>query len=77
MGFCCLFSDQALLQSDTRLVVVNFPHNPTGATLTHGEWEQLLQLVKSKGAFLFSDEMYKFTGKEVYGMCRSTMRVPE
>jgi len=52
---------EALLQSDTRLVVVNFPHNPTGATLTHGEWEQLLQLVKDRGAFVFSDEMYKFT----------------
>jgi aspartate/methionine/tyrosine aminotransferase len=54
---------QALLRPETRLVVVNFPHNPTGATLEPGEWEQLMKMVEARGAYCFSDEMYKLTGK--------------
>ncbi len=44
----------------TRLVVVNFPHNPTGympdTTVTAG----LLELLRAHDAMLFADEMYRF-----------------
>jgi aspartate/methionine/tyrosine aminotransferase len=43
----------------TRLVVVNFPHSPTGAHLSLGEFRHLLSLVESRGARLFSDEVYR------------------
>ncbi|MBN1773070.1 MAG: aminotransferase class I/II-fold pyridoxal phosphate-dependent enzyme [Deltaproteobacteria bacterium] len=49
----------ALLRPATRLVVVNFPHNPTGALATRGELERIVELVRARGAWLFSDEMYR------------------
>lgn len=53
--------DLAQLLRDVRptLVIVNFPHNPTGAHLTHDEQLQLAELVASAGARLFFDEMYR------------------
>jgi aspartate/methionine/tyrosine aminotransferase len=48
-----------LLRLDTRLVVWNFPHNPTGALPSAGDYERMLGLVRSSGAWLFSDEMYR------------------
>jgi aspartate/methionine/tyrosine aminotransferase len=45
------------------LVVVNFPHNPTGAMLQQQDWQQLVAACKAAGAWLFSDEMYRFIGE--------------
>jgi aspartate/methionine/tyrosine aminotransferase len=42
-----------------RLVVVNFPHNPTGFLPTEGEHRALVESVRRAGAWLFSDEMYR------------------
>jgi aspartate/methionine/tyrosine aminotransferase len=44
-----------LLGPRTRAVVVNFPHNPTGATLTRAEYQELLDLVRRHGCYLFWD----------------------
>lgn len=54
----------ALLRPDTRLVVVNFPHNPTGAQATRGELERIVELTRACGAWLFSDEMYRGLERE-------------
>lgn len=40
-------------------VIVNFPHNPTGAHLSKSEWQQLCSCCQACGAYLFSDEMYR------------------
>jgi len=50
----------ALLTPTTRLLVVNFPHNPTGALPTPDEWTRLQTLATERGVRLFSDEMYRF-----------------
>eukprot|EP00878_Enallax_costatus_P039623 GHUV01045483.1.p1 GENE.GHUV01045483.1~~GHUV01045483.1.p1 ORF type:complete len:278 (+),score=70.51 GHUV01045483.1:92-925(+) len=50
----------SLIQPGTKLVVVNFPHNPTGATLSARDWEALIKRCQEVDAWLFSDEMYKF-----------------
>jgi aspartate/methionine/tyrosine aminotransferase len=50
---------ETLLTSQTKLVVVNFPHNPTGYLPSPREWQALVQLVSRAGAWLFSDEMYR------------------
>ncbi|HSU14833.1 capreomycidine synthase [Longimicrobium sp.] len=39
----------------TRMIVVNFPHNPTGATLTPGEQDALLAVAARAGAWLLWD----------------------
>lgn len=49
----------ALLQPNTRLVVVNFPHNPTGALPPAEVFEALIDLLRQRGIYLFSDEMYR------------------
>jgi len=42
-----------------KLVVTNFPHNPTGKTLTAAQWEAVVAMCDVHGAHLFSDEMYR------------------
>ena len=44
----------------TRLLVVNFPHNPTGFLPSHKEFNRLIELAHRHDLFLFSDEMYRF-----------------
>jgi aspartate/methionine/tyrosine aminotransferase len=47
------------LTAETKLVIVNFPHNPTGYLPSHDEWRDLVEIVARSGAWLFSDEMYR------------------
>jgi aspartate/methionine/tyrosine aminotransferase len=49
------------LSSGTKLLAVNFPHNPTGCTLTLEEWSALLALARACGCIVFSDEVYRGT----------------
>jgi aspartate/methionine/tyrosine aminotransferase len=43
----------------TRLLVINFPHNPTGFLPTRSELDALIRIARSKNIYLFSDEMYR------------------
>lgn len=57
------FSLEALsdrMRPNTRLVVVNFPHNPTGFLPDAAFFESMVDCVAGRGAFLLSDEMYRF-----------------
>ncbi|MBN2499644.1 MAG: aminotransferase class I/II-fold pyridoxal phosphate-dependent enzyme [Anaerolineales bacterium] len=47
------------VQANTKLIVVNFPHNPTGATLSPEEFRSVLELAERGGITVFSDEMYR------------------
>ncbi len=48
-----------LVRPNTRLIQVNFPHNPTGALLSHTGWADVLQVARETGCYLFSDEVYR------------------
>ncbi|HEV7809635.1 MAG TPA: aminotransferase class I/II-fold pyridoxal phosphate-dependent enzyme, partial [Candidatus Limnocylindrales bacterium] len=50
----------AALRPNTRLVVVNAPHNPTGMLPTRGEWTLLTSTLADRGIQLLSDEVYRF-----------------
>jgi aspartate/methionine/tyrosine aminotransferase len=43
----------------TRLIVVNFPHNPTGAHIAQDVQRRLVDIAESSGVSLFSDEVYR------------------
>jgi methionine aminotransferase len=43
----------------TRLLIVNTPHNPTGAVLSANDWERIAELVEPTGALVLSDEVYE------------------
>jgi methionine aminotransferase len=47
------------LGDKTRLVIVNFPHNPTGAILSADDLRQLADLLRDTPAYLLSDEVYE------------------
>ncbi len=50
----------ASLRPETRLVVVNAPHNPTGMLPSHAEWRALLDRCAEAGVHLLADEVYRF-----------------
>ena len=43
----------------TRMLVLNFPHNPTGHTLTRAELDLVIELARKNNLYIFSDEMYR------------------
>jgi len=51
---------KALVTEQTKMIVINFPHNPTGTTLSKSSLEEIVQLARSRNIILFSDEMYRF-----------------
>ena len=48
------------LRPETRAIVVNFPHNPTGAHVDRATFERLVALAEGAGITLFSDEVYRW-----------------
>jgi len=52
------------LRPETRLVVVNAPHNPTGMLPTHTEWARLTGSLAERGIHLLSDEVYRFLERD-------------
>lgn len=52
------FLEEAV-RENTRLVVLNFPHNPTGFLPSLEELTAVLDFCSKKGIFVFSDEMYR------------------
>lgn len=50
---------QRLLRPTTRLIVVNYPHNPTGALLDSETFRALVDMARYSGCWLLSDEVYR------------------
>lgn len=49
----------AAVTGRTRLIYVNFPHNPTGAVMTAADQRRVIEVADACGAYLFSDEVYR------------------
>ncbi|TXS92206.1 aminotransferase class I/II-fold pyridoxal phosphate-dependent enzyme [Parahaliea maris] len=47
------------LSSRTRMIVINSPHNPTGAVLSHSDLETLEELAELRDLLVVSDEVYE------------------
>lgn len=61
---------RSLMTPQTKLIVVNFPHNPTGYLPTRSRLDELMSIVEANDLWLFYDEMY-------YGLVHSgTPTVP-
>lgn len=48
----------ALVRPNSKLLVVNFPHNPAGFLPTQDDWRRIVAFARKHDLFLFSDEMY-------------------
>jgi aspartate/methionine/tyrosine aminotransferase len=51
---------ERLVTPRTRLIVVNTPHNPTGAMLSEAELRRVYALAESVGAMVLCDEAYRW-----------------
>lgn len=49
----------AAIRPNTKLISINFPHNPTGKVLEKEKFEALVDLCRQHGIWLFSDEVYR------------------
>ena len=47
------------INAKTRLIILNFPHNPTGAILTDADLDKLAEAVRDSDCYLLSDEVYE------------------
>ncbi len=50
---------RAMVRPETRLIVVNFPHNPTGSLPSRQELEEMVGIAAERDITLFCDEMYR------------------
>lgn len=48
------------IRSNTKLIVVNFPHNPTGSLASKEDFQKIVNIAREHNIYLFSDEMYRF-----------------
>jgi aspartate/methionine/tyrosine aminotransferase len=51
---------EKLVRPNTRVIVVNTPHNPTGAMLSPDDARRVYELAQSIGAFVIGDEAYRW-----------------
>lgn len=47
------------INHNTKLLIINFPHNPTGTHITENEFNKLIDLCKKYDCWLFSDEVFR------------------
>ncbi len=58
-GFCIDLEEiKKLTDPNTKLILVNNPHNPTGAVLSDTDLDQLHEFTSTRGIQLVSDEVY-------------------
>ena len=51
---------ERLVTPQTRLIVINSPHNPTGATLSDQDARRVYRIAEAVGAMVLSDEAYRW-----------------
>jgi len=52
------------IRPNTRLISINFPHNPTGRIIARETLDGLVSLCRTHGIWLFSDEVYRPLGPD-------------
>lgn len=67
---------KSAITDKTRMVIVNTPHNPTGAIWSEQDWFNLIELIQDKNIVVLSDEVYEhliYDGEKHY----SALSFPE
>nr|WP_288498453.1 pyridoxal phosphate-dependent aminotransferase [uncultured Pseudomonas sp.] len=58
---------EAALSPRTRLIILNTPHNPSGALISRDELDRLAALIRDRDIYIVSDEVYEhlvFDGRQ-------------
>ena len=53
------FLEQSI-KPNTKLIICNFPHNPTGYLPSRKDYQRIIEIAKKHNIHVFSDEMYRF-----------------
>jgi len=48
-----------IVRPNTKAIIINTPHNPTGYLMSRADFDALNKFVQEKNLFLFSDEVYR------------------
>lgn len=52
------------IKSNTRLISINFPNNPTGKIISMDTLYELINIAKEKDIYLFNDEIYRLMERD-------------
>ncbi|TDR19331.1 aspartate/methionine/tyrosine aminotransferase [Marinicella litoralis] len=47
------------LKPETKLLIINFPHNPTGSHISSADLQRIVELCEKNHCWLFSDEVFR------------------
>lgn len=50
---------EGMITQRTKLLVINFPHNPTGYLPTRAVLDRIVEIARAHQLYIFSDEMYR------------------
>ncbi len=62
---------KAAVTPQTKAIIVNTPHNPTGAVWAKEDWDKLAEVVRGTGIIVLSDEVYEqliYDGQQHYSV---------
>ena len=48
------------IKENTKAIIVNFPHNPTGYLPSHETFKEIIEIASKNNILLFCDEVYRF-----------------
>jgi len=51
---------QKAIKKNTKLIIINFPHNPTGFIPETSDFINMIEIARKNRIYLFSDEMYRY-----------------
>jgi aspartate/methionine/tyrosine aminotransferase len=55
---------RAALRPNTKLISINFPNNPTGKIISRSVFDAIVEICRSRGIWLFSDEVYRLIERD-------------
>jgi aspartate/methionine/tyrosine aminotransferase len=59
------------IRPNTRVICINFPHNPTGKVISRQALDSLIEMARARGIYIFSDEVYRLLER------RAEVRLPQ
>jgi len=66
-----------LIRPHTKMLIINFPHNPTGALPSAADFARIVDLARRHNLILFSDEIYRFLEQDAAARLPSASEVYE
>ena len=53
---------ESVVRANTKMIIINYPHNPTGMTLNQALLDGLVSIARKHDLYVLSDEVYRLLG---------------